>query len=235
MKNIVSLSGGKDSTAMLFMMLERGVRVDEIVFIDTTKEFPQLYDHIELVRKRVKDIKYTRLSIPFDYYFKEKSRGEEKGYGWPRWNLRWCTGLKRERFKKYIRESYGYSNVIVYIGIAYDEKSRCKTYSNHKNYPYKVRCPLVEWKIDERKALEYCYKLGFRWGGLYEHFKRLSCYLCPLQRIKGLRYLYNKFPELWKEMKELDKVSRYDFKYSYTLDELEDKFEKEKRERLFDL
>lgn len=30
-ENVVSLSGGKDSTAMLLMMLDRGVRVDEAV------------------------------------------------------------------------------------------------------------------------------------------------------------------------------------------------------------
>ena len=34
--NIVSLSGGKDSTAMLLMMLEKSYRIDEIIFCDTT-------------------------------------------------------------------------------------------------------------------------------------------------------------------------------------------------------
>ena len=32
MKHIVQFSGGKDSTAMLLMMLERGMQVDEIIF-----------------------------------------------------------------------------------------------------------------------------------------------------------------------------------------------------------
>lgn len=35
MKHIVKFSGGKDSTAMLLMMLERGLPVDEIIFCDT--------------------------------------------------------------------------------------------------------------------------------------------------------------------------------------------------------
>lgn len=34
MKNIVQFSGGKDSTAMLLLLLERGVTVDEIIFCD---------------------------------------------------------------------------------------------------------------------------------------------------------------------------------------------------------
>ena len=34
MKYLVSLSGGKDSTAMLIRMLELGYQVDDIVFVD---------------------------------------------------------------------------------------------------------------------------------------------------------------------------------------------------------
>lgn len=30
--NIVSLSGGKDSTAMLLMMVEKGIKIDKILF-----------------------------------------------------------------------------------------------------------------------------------------------------------------------------------------------------------
>lgn len=35
--NIVSFSGGRDSTAMLLMMLEKGITVDRVVCVDTTK------------------------------------------------------------------------------------------------------------------------------------------------------------------------------------------------------
>ena len=48
--NIVNFSGGKDSTAMLLMMLEKDIKVDKIVCIDTTKEFPQMYEHISKVQ-----------------------------------------------------------------------------------------------------------------------------------------------------------------------------------------
>jgi len=53
LKHIVSFSGGKDSTAMLLMMIEKGMQIDEIVFCDTTKEFPQLYKHIENVKQYI--------------------------------------------------------------------------------------------------------------------------------------------------------------------------------------
>lgn len=46
-KSIVSFSGGKDSTALLLMMLERGMKVDYILFCDTGMEYPQMYEHID--------------------------------------------------------------------------------------------------------------------------------------------------------------------------------------------
>ena len=48
-KHIVSFSGGKDSTAMLLMMLQKNMPIDEIVFCDTGMEFPEMYDHIHAV------------------------------------------------------------------------------------------------------------------------------------------------------------------------------------------
>lgn len=47
--NIVSLSGGKDSTAMLHMMIDRGISIKAVAFFDTGWEFPEMHDHIDLV------------------------------------------------------------------------------------------------------------------------------------------------------------------------------------------
>ena len=49
--HVVSLSGGKDSTAMLLMMLERGMQIDDILFCDTGLEFPGLYTHLDKLEK----------------------------------------------------------------------------------------------------------------------------------------------------------------------------------------
>ena len=45
----VSLSGGKDSTAMLLMMLERGMPIDAVLYPDSGMEFPEMYDHLSKV------------------------------------------------------------------------------------------------------------------------------------------------------------------------------------------
>ena len=43
----VSLSGGKDSTAMLLLMIERDMPIDIVLSADTGMEFPEMYEHLE--------------------------------------------------------------------------------------------------------------------------------------------------------------------------------------------
>ena len=42
----VSLSGGKDSSAMLLLMIERGMPIDMVLSADTGMEFPEMYEHL---------------------------------------------------------------------------------------------------------------------------------------------------------------------------------------------
>ena len=42
----VSLSGGKDSHAMLLMMLERDKPINMVLSADTGMEFPEMYEHL---------------------------------------------------------------------------------------------------------------------------------------------------------------------------------------------
>ena len=45
----VSLSGGKDSTAMLLLMIEQDMPIDVVLNADTGMEFPEMYGHISKV------------------------------------------------------------------------------------------------------------------------------------------------------------------------------------------
>lgn len=55
----VSLSGGKDSTAMLLLMIERGLPINTVLWADTGMEFPEMYDHI----RKVDDYLYRERGI----------------------------------------------------------------------------------------------------------------------------------------------------------------------------
>lgn len=72
--HIVSLSGGKDSTAMLLRMLEEKMPVDIILFCDTGLEFDAMYKHIDKLEKYInKPITKLKAPHPFEYYFYEYS------------------------------------------------------------------------------------------------------------------------------------------------------------------
>jgi len=223
-KHIVSFSGGKDSTAMLLMMAEKGMPIDEIVFCDTGMEFPAMYKHIAKVEAYIKrPITVIKPRKSFEYYLwqHQKVKGKHKGkrgYGWTGHKFRWCTkALKVGPIKIHLAGKKHF----MYLGIAYDEYTRLQRKQNQQEH---YRFPLVDFKVAEAEALRYCYKKGFDWSGLYEKFRRVSCWCCPLQRIGELKTLYCDFPELWKELKRLDKLSYRQFKSHVSVEELDKRF-----------
>lgn len=165
-KQIVSFSGGKDSTAMLHMMLERGEQIDEVIYFDGGWEWPQMHRHIDLVEEK-SGIKITRLKPEkdFNWWMYEhkpvRSKYKGPGYGWPGGLSRWCTRVKCTTIKQYLETKYLLQDVIQCIGYAVGEERRLKIVKRNPNY----RFPLLEYNIDETEALLYCYKLGYNWGG----------------------------------------------------------------------
>lgn len=217
---VVNFSGGKDSTAMLLRMLELNMPVDEILFCDTTVEFPQMYEHIEKVEKYInRKIKRLKVSGSYEYFLlKYKVNGRDgqvkQGYSFPDFQMRWCTAMfKRDLVNRYLRTKKPL-NIVQYIGIAADEPERIKD----KNYP------LVNWGWTEADCLKYCYDKGFDWGGLYEIFERVSCWCCPLKNMNELRQLRKHFPELWQKLLEWQSQTWRKFKPRYTVQELDAKF-----------
>lgn len=224
--HIVSFSGGKDSTAMLLFMLENSMQVDEIIFLDTGVEFPQMYEHIKQVEEYIgRPITKLKSDKSFEYYMfdhvktKGKNKGQ-KGYSWSDFRNRWCTSnLKKQVIKKYLKKYKDY-NIIEYHGMAYDEPKRIKDNPN-------IKYPLFDNKMTEADALQYCYDRGFYWSGLYEKFHRLSCYLCPLKSLGELKIIWKDFSELWAIMKDYDSRTYRKFRADYSIVELEEKFKKE--------
>lgn len=230
-KYIVNLSGGKDSTAMLLMLLEKGCPVDYILFADTGKDFPQMQEHLRKLAEYIKEHHPTAPEITilkhekgFDYMMFEhrKCRGKYKdtpGNGWASFRNRWCTSrLKLDVIYKYCKTLA--CDCVHYIGIAADEPGRLKD-DPHLIYP------LAQWEITEKEALTYCYTRGFDWGGLYKHFDRVSCWCCPLQPLDALRVLRREYPELWKDLLEMDARACNQFKPGYTVAELDERFRRE--------
>lgn len=236
MKHIISFSGGKDSTALLLKMIEEDMQIDEIIFCDTGVEFPEMYDHIAKVGKMVdRPITVLKSQYSFEYlmfeYEKQKGKNKgKKGWSWPDFRVRWCTDFFKRRIWLQHMKRYKGIEVTEYHGIALDEAHR----ADKNNDGRMIKYPLIDWEMTEKDCLEYCYSKGFDWNGLYEKFDRVSCYLCPLQRLGELKIIYRDYPEFWQKMKEYDfrsiKQFGRKFRSDYSIQELEEKFYWEDRQ-----
>jgi len=247
-QQIVSFSGGKDSTAMLHMMLERGEDVAAVVFFDWGIEFEEMGPHLEEVERKT-GIEIVRLypEHPWRWYFfmppvrSSRDRPEEgivkgdiRGYGkgWPSLQRRWCTTIKVRAMAKWAKAYY--PEGVHCIGFADDERHRRNGVTKIKESK-RVRYPLIEYGVTEADALAYCLKLGYRWGGLYDVFDRVSCRLCPLGGIGKARLLRKHRPEVWREMMAYDACRpEHSCTYLGTLDaktcaDLDKRFEREDR------
>lgn len=234
--HVASFSGGKDSTAMVLHMIERGDHLDEVMFCDTTMEFPGMLRHVEKVKKVIEaaGVKFTTLRAEQDFEHlmlrhvpkrkKETLRGHV-GYSWPGPLSRWCTkALKVHVIDRYVRNLRKRYDVIQYIGIATDEQYRLDRKGNQT--PDK-KFPLVEWGWTESDALRYCISKGYNWEGLYEIFHRVSCWCCPLKSFEELRKLRKHFPELWRKLEELDAQTWREFRKGYSVPDIEKRFDLE--------
>jgi len=240
MNNVLSISGGKDSTAMLLEMLERGEKICTAVFFDTGWEFPQMYDHIDKIEEYT-GVRIWRLQskFPFDYWLiarpviarKGKYKGQivRFGNGWPSVSRRWCTREKTDTIHQFVSVI---PDPIHCIGYAADENR------DEPKREARWRFPLKEYGITESQALDICYSHGFDWGGLYEHFRRVSCFCCPLQRLSELRRLRRHFPALWIRMLTMEDAmwsgtNRGFNKQHTTVYDLERRFANEDRQMVF--
>lgn len=209
MKYIASCSFGKDSLAMVLLLMEKGYPLDEVVFYDTGMEFNAIYHNRDLLVPLLQErgISYVELhpSNPFEYDMLyrpvcSKQKGKHSGYGWCGGVSRWGTTSKTkiiDRYKLSLNEE-----ITEYIGIAADEPKRVRD----KNYP------LIEWGMTELDCLSYCYKNGWHWFEqtrddkqieLYDVLDRVSCWCCCNKNRKELKNIYLFLPEYWEKLKTL--------------------------------
>lgn len=71
--NVVSMSGGKDSTAMALLAIERGVENPHLVFADTGHEHAQTYEYVDYLEQKL-SIKIDRVKADFSRQIEGKRR-----------------------------------------------------------------------------------------------------------------------------------------------------------------
>ncbi len=145
MKNIISFGAGQNSTAMIIMMKNKGINIDEIIFAETGNEMPETYvfmKEFKLWCKKHK-LKFTSVQSNLgnlrEHYFEKKII--------PYRMFRSCTDKFKVRpINKYIKEKYPKQEVNMFMGIASDEIHRAERMGDKKYIHFKF--PLIEQEID---------------------------------------------------------------------------------------
>lgn len=222
MKHVYSLSGGKDSVALVLRAMELKMPMTHVVFYDAGMEFKALYKVIDTLKTMVEaygaefvvlkpdtSFLFEMLVKPVNY----GKEGEHYGYSWCGGCTRWRTSHRVSKIQSFLDTLGEY---IQYVGIAADEPERIKN-ENGKVYP------LVEWNFTEADCLAYCYEKGIHWYeetsvtasgyiDLYEILDRVSCYCCSNKNLKELYNMYHYFYDTyWAYLKGMQNRIAYPF------------------------
>jgi hypothetical protein len=195
LRHILSLSGGKDSTALALYMRDR-VPEMEYVFCDTEKELKETYEYLDRLEaflgKRIVRLKHDGMG--FDDLLKIRN-----GY-LPSPQVRWCTEyLKIKPYEKYV----GDDPVISYVGIRADEPHRKGYISTKPNI--QARFPFIEDGLVHADILRILRNSGL---GLPEYYKwrsRSGCFFCFFQQRREWIGLLENHPELYEAAKRYER------------------------------
>ncbi len=210
--HILSLSGGKDSTALAIFIKNNMPKIHEkieYVFCDTECELPETYDYLNKIEiflgkpiVRLKPYKsFEHLLQVYKYI--------------PSANRRWCTiEMKTKTFRYYITKNLlkkVNSKAYLYIGIRADEPSRIsrfKEIGDDKNV--ETVHTLFNSGITKKDVITLLENSGI---GLPEYYKwrtRSGCYFCFYQRKMEWVGLYENHPKLFKQAVEYEKTNKND-------------------------
>jgi 3'-phosphoadenosine 5'-phosphosulfate sulfotransferase (PAPS reductase)/FAD synthetase len=212
MKYIISISGGKDSTALLLWALNNLTEdpSNEIipVFCDTGWEHKDTYEYLKYLEKEL-NIKIIRLQNELGGM---REVALHKGF-MPNRIMKYCTSeLKIKPFKKFIYENFVSKGIdfITLVGVRREEsKSRAdyecfavvkETYKR-KVFYVKTLMPLAYWTED--RVFDYIKDNGLEVNPLYKRgSKRVGCYPCVNANKYELQMLE---PEYIERLRNLEK------------------------------
>ncbi|EEG79122.1 phosphoadenosine phosphosulfate reductase domain-containing protein [Dethiobacter alkaliphilus] len=193
-RHILSLSGGKDSTALAIYMQGKIPNV-EYIFCDTGEELPETYEYLEKLEAFLgQQIFRLNPDRPFTHYL-DIYRGVL-----PDARTRWCTRmLKIKPFEDYV----GTDKVVSYIAIRADEEHRKGYISTKPNI--EPRYPFIEDGLNKEDVIQILEESGLGIPEYYKWRSRSGCYFCFFQQKIEWVGLLEKHPDLFEKAAAFEK------------------------------
>lgn len=199
---VVSVSGGKDSTAMLLKCLEAGFRV-HAVFADTGWEHPLTYEYLDYLQLKT-GVQIHRVGVDGGILAKIRDRA-----GFPARMQRWCTReLKVEPIKAF-HEKIAHehqTDTISVVGIRAEEseaRSQMAEFEWCPSWQGYVWRPMLNMTVTGVLNIHNAY--GVKVNPLYQlGFSRVGCFPCIYQTKEEIRLLAENFPERIALIRQLE-------------------------------
>ena len=199
---VVSVSGGKDSTATVLALRESGIPA-RYVFADTGWEFPPTYEYLDTL-ERILGIHIDRVGVPGGMRSRIAS-----GARFPSRLQRWCTReLKIEPLRAYhdrVADETDTDTVNV-VGIRADEsasRAGLPEFEFHEKWGGYTWRPLIHATIADVLALHH--RHGVPVNPLYRMgFSRVGCF-CINASKEEIRLTAEHFPERIEEVERFER------------------------------
>jgi 3'-phosphoadenosine 5'-phosphosulfate sulfotransferase (PAPS reductase)/FAD synthetase len=202
---VVSISGGKDSTAAALALREEAIPF-RMVFADTGWEAPETYAHLEHLRAKLGPIDVV--GVEGGMVSKIRHRA-----GFPARMQRWCTReLKIEPLRAYHDklESEGVETVSV-LGIrAAESKERSKMEGfvdepqGDRSWGGWIWRPILHWSAEDSYAIHH--RHGVDIHPLYKRgHDRVGCYPCIFAQKEEVRLIAEHAPWRIDELRDLER------------------------------
>lgn len=210
--NLVACGLGKNSSAMLLGLYEKGEKPDAILFADTGGEHPYTYEFLGVLRDWCKTVGFPDILTVKYHSNLDDSLEEEclrlevlpaKAYGFSSCSLKW----KKEPQDRWARNSPKVKEVwsqggkvIKLLGVHAGELRRVRASNDDR---YVNRYPLVEWGWGEQECVEAFTRHGLPVPG------KSSCWFCPSKKKKEVLELATQYPDLLARAIEMEEMSEH--------------------------
>jgi hypothetical protein len=199
---VCSYGGGTNSTALIVEAVNRGIKIDHIVFADTGSEMPHTYQFLDefdlwlrlrgLELKRVRWVRAVgEAKGAFISLHEQCLKYEElpsKAYGFAGCTDKW----KQAPIEKFVKSLPREGKITRWVGYYASEPARVqKMFDKKWNDPlYDWEAPLFEWGIDREGCISIIQAAGLSLPG------KSSCFMCPSMKKHEILDMGKKYPEL---------------------------------------
>ena len=197
---VLSLGGGVQSTAMLYLVQD-GVlsKPDIVIFADTGSEMPETYKLINDVIKPLCrninvnfEIVKSHLGHSLDEYY--KSRSVIPVIGVSHCTAKFKIRPIRRKIREYVGNGRGKKLAECWLGITTDENQR-ESISDVKWVSNVF--PLLELNYSRNDCINYLTSKGLK-------VEKSGCFMCPYNSSEKWVRVKNNYPELWKRALDLE-------------------------------